>query len=38
MAKKKGVIQPVGFSSKAVKKKEKRNIKRKSRGKGRKDG
>jgi len=38
MAKQKGVVQPVGFSKKAVKKKEKRDTKRKGRGKGSKHG
>jgi hypothetical protein len=31
---KKGVARPVGFSKKALQKKEKRNLKRKARGKG----
>jgi len=32
-----GVERPVGFSKKALKKKEKRNLKRKLRGKGSKN-
>lgn len=31
---KKGIDRPVGFSKKALRKKEKRNLKRKARGKG----
>jgi len=31
---KKGKDRPIGFSKKAIKKREKRNLKRKSRGKG----
>lgn len=38
MAKSKGADRPVGFSGKAVKKREKRNAKRRNRGKGSKDG
>ncbi len=37
MAKAKGTGRPTGFSSKAVKKKEKKNLKRKGRGKGSKN-